>query len=153
MKSLIEKPEPGMFKGVCRLGYWTADLVALMASGQETTVSKWDKKQGCNVFQGQCPAVEFTDRDAFDAHMREVHGKRKSTGDLTAWSQDIKRGWKTAKGTPEGKPFKPSTKDLARDLETCKTCGLVAEIDGTSASVRWWDAHERACAGVEQDVA
>lgn len=143
MKSLVTKP--GQFKAVCRLGYWTPDLEALMESGADTTVSKWDRKLERNVFLAQC-SEEFTDRTLFDSHMRDVHHKRKSSGDLTPWSQDIDRGWRAPKLKDEGQPFKPSTKDLARDIETCGTCGLVAEVGGRAADVRWWDEHVRGCA-------
>lgn len=152
MSTLIDKPKPGMFKAVCKLGFWTPDLAGLILTGAPTTVSKWDKKQGCNVFQAQC-SVEFTDRGLFDAHMREVHGKKKSSGDLAPWSQSIKRGWKAPKLKDEGQPFKVSTPSMATDLKKCASCGLVAEVDDRAVNVRWWDEHENLCAGAEQDVA
>ncbi len=147
MNTLIDKPKPGMFKAVCRLGYWTADLVALMASGQETTVSKWDKKQGCNVFQGQCPAVEFTDRDLFDAHMREMHdgiGYRWDNGSVDPGIRLVKNYkprvprpipmWKSPRLTEEGHAFDPTGIELGARVEWEGRTGQIWCLGGAAHS-------------------
>jgi hypothetical protein len=138
--SLINKPKPGDFAARCRQAYWTPDLAEAMASGIETTVSKWDKKAGCNVFQAQC-SLDTTDRTEFERHMRERHGKRKRTGDLTPWSQNIKRGWKGPTLTEDGLPWV----DVKGVTETCAGCGLVMEIDNTHASELYVREHTALC--------
>lgn len=147
MTTLIEKPTPGMFKAVCRLGYWTPDLAALMLTETETPVSKWDKKTARNVFQGQC-SVEFTGWAELDAHMREVHegGRyRWDSGSIDPHIMEVRNYkprtpspvpmWKSPRLTEEGKPFEPTGLEIGARVEWDGRTGQVWSLGSAPKSV------------------
>jgi hypothetical protein len=57
--------------------------------------------------------------------------------------------WRGPALKAEGQPFKTKVEGI----ETCGTCGLVAEVGNRAADVLWWDEHQRLCAGAESAVA
>lgn len=149
MKSLIEKPRPGEFRAVCRKSEWVplADVLALPTEAQpDTATSRWDHKLRCEVVAVAC-SFETDDREAYVEHMKTVHNGgckvRLSVAPLKMWRYPAPgMGLK-----PEGQPFKPSTQALAKDVRTCASCGLVAEVGERAADVLWWAEHERMCTG------
>ena len=160
MKSLIEKPKPGEFKAFCRLGRLVPlnEVLALPREEQpDTAHSHWNRKLGCEVVSVQC-AEEFTDREAFATHMRELHDGGTYRWERASLEPSSREGssktfrpripvpvrrWKAPKLHDEGQPF-DTTKHPVRE---CEGCGLIAEFDGTQTWELWWAEHTFFCVG------
>ncbi len=151
------RPKPSAFRAVCRQGSWVPlDEVLSWPREQQpdTTHTRWDSKLKCEVAAVPC-TLDTTDRAVFETHMVEVHGKKptmtpypdQSTRSL---SNRARGKWTTPKAPAEHVPAKPSLKDIAKAIETCPSCGLVAEIRGVgfgrNADELWWREHLRGCA-------
>lgn len=154
---------PGMFKAHCRtvtthrldsLTEAELDRIRLDDGG---VLSRWDRKLGGEVVQVPC-ALVTTDRAEFEQHMKDHHsgalnalydGARPPGG----YPAEIKthqavlpvKPWRPPSLKPEGRPF-ATTKTIAADLETCPTCGLVAQVIPTQESQLWWREHRKGCA-------
>ena len=159
----IRTRRAGEFRARCRQTHWVP-LVELLDLDPETTTSKWDKQQECAVFLVQCD-FDTMDRAEFEAHVKDVHGGGSYEWDNASLSADVAlvKSWspriripvkiqRLSRATPSGKPFKPSTRAIERDLRTCSGCGLVAQVDGTNGSKLWWDEHQRGCAVAQQEA-
>lgn len=142
----VKFDKPGVFQAHCRQVVWVplAELLARPRDEQpDTTTTRWDRKLRCEVAQVQC-AFETTDRAAYLAHMKDVHGKRTFHGHNAPWAKTIKP-WRGPKLEPEGKPWKDPSRSKDPLTVTCTHCGLVAETADTNAFDRWWAEHEAGC--------
>ena len=115
----------------------------------------WNVEQHCS----------FSTSDAAELreHLKTVHDNKKRThglhrGKVVAQFVRINSAptqspmhprWRGPKLKDEGQPF--TTK--VEDVETCGTCGLIAEVGHRVADVLWWDEHQRMCASAESAVA
>jgi hypothetical protein len=148
---LIAGTRPGQFRAVCRLR--KPHRIDKMPDYLRRECEKRGWKKGFRTFydgrfgkgiqrecflEPLCAGFDTTDPKAFAVHMAEAHGKKPSG------PRQLKQGrgmWNGPRLTVEGKPF-----DDKGALQTCTSCGLVAEVDDRAANVLWWAEHERGCA-------
>lgn len=155
--------KPGEFRAYCRKGEWipfdTLTPEQHEAASAEQWPCRWDRKVSANVVGVPCN-FETGDRATYLAHMADVHPDQ--TGPWESNSLDPRqygnptkthrlpisipvKMWKAPKLLPAGCAL--ATKDIERNLKTCGSCGLVAEVDARPANVLWWAEHERMCVG------
>lgn len=93
-----------------------------------------------------CEGFETSDRAAFDAHMKEEHGKREVKGHWESVAKSVRAGWR---------PSLTTRRDVAavHELQTCPECGMAAEVGQRAADVLWWDEHLTRCTGEVKAVA
>ncbi len=117
----------------------------------------WNVEQRCDF--------ATTDVAELRAHLETVHENKKRTNE-----RDFRTGkmaerlvrinavlpqrpmhprWRGPALKDEGQRFKTKVEGV----ETCGTCGLVAEVGNRAADVLWWDEHQRLCVGAESAVA
>ena len=150
------KTKPLKFHATCRSGYWApfhtltpGRQAAIDAMPRPASYLRWNKKLALQEGLVLCQ-FETDDTTALEAHMREVHGKRPLTPTRAGEQAALKKlsAWpgRVSGLTDEGRPFE-TTKALAKELETCDGCGLVAEIRGGVGSVTywWWQEHLNMC--------
>lgn len=94
-----------------------------------------------------CDGFETTDKAAFEAHMRDVHGKAPVRGENSALVARATGRWRTPKAKPEGTPYTP-TKALVGLTTTCSGCGLVMENGSTYADELFVREHLTLCVGL-----
>lgn len=145
--------KPGEFYGICNLTkpHPIKDLPLYLQ--REYAEKGWPKgwrnvysrkaKRGLNTecfLEPRCEGFETADRAAFDAHMRDEHGKREVRGYWESVCKSVRAGWR---------PSLSTRRDIAaaHELKTCTSCGMAAEVGQRAADVLWWDEHERLCTG------
>jgi hypothetical protein len=99
-----------------------------------------------------CEGFETTDKAAFEAHMRDVHGKSEVRGENSALVARATGRWRTPKAKPEGTPYTP-TKAFVGEVVTCPGCGLVMENGSTYADELFVREHLDLCVGLQDGAA
>lgn len=154
---LVDRSTPGLFRATCSLALAQPRSALtpeqLERAEAEHWTKRWDQEAEADLVYVPCD-FETTDRAAYAEHMK-AHGKQMahSRGHSEAWAKSIRaRPAKLGHGlglTPEGKPFRPSTKAIAGTVKTCPHCGLIAELRliprRTQADLNWWREHLEEC--------
>lgn len=99
-----------------------------------------------------CDGFVTTDKAAFEAHMREVHGKAPVRGENSALVARATGRWRTPKAKPEGTPYVP-TKAFVGATTTCPGCGLVMENGSTLADELFVREHLTLCVDLQDGAA
>lgn len=168
----MSKHKHGDFKATCRTGAylptddlteperaWAAEEDARQAeAGEYRDVYRWDKRRKVETVRVECH-LDTTDRAEYLEHMARVHGRKTATWEASSPTRSgrlaasTRKPWRAPKLEDEGTPFKPSNKAVAEAVETCPSCGLVAEIRGVgfgrNADELWWREHVSMCTGTE----
>lgn len=146
--------KPGEFYGICNLTkpHPVKDLPLYLqreyaakgwAKGFRSVYSRKARREldtEC-FLEPMCEGFETNDRAAFDAHMKEEHGKHEVKGHWESVCKSVRAGWR---------PSLTTRRDIAtaHGLQTCTACGLVAEVGERLADQRWWSEHVELCRGL-----
>lgn len=145
--------KPGEFYGVCRLTK-PHPIKDLPPHLQRAMAENGWPKGWRNVYNRKakrelrtecyleplCDGIETSDRAAFDAHMKEAHGRNEVKGHWESIAKSVRAGWR---------PVLKSRRDVvaAHDLQVCPGCGLSAEVGDRAADTLWWHEHLTRCRG------
>ncbi len=149
--------KPGEFRGRCNLAkpHAVSELPHYLRreyeekgwrKGVRTVRVRRDLRRVECFLEPLCDGFETTDKEAFEAHMRDVHGKSQMRGENAALVARATGRWRTPKAKPDGTPY-VATKAFVGQTTTCEGCGLVMENGSTYADELFVREHLDFCAG------